>query len=75
MATSTDSISPGMHKWKVESVQWCEYSHLHLLNNTRLSAQVVRHPPLFIRFLPFTGLILSGILNRLAKCIFLVSQT
>lgn len=27
---------------QMESVHWCEYSHLHLLNNRRLSAQV--HP-------------------------------
>lgn len=61
---------------KVEGVQWCEYSHLHLLNNRRLSAQVARYLPRYSHPLfHFMTLILPGILNRLAKCIFLVSKT
>lgn len=64
-----------MHIWMVESVQWREYSHLHLLNNGRLSAQVARHPAPFACSLPFHAAnFLPGILNRLAKCTFLVSQ-
>lgn len=60
-ATSTDSISWGRKTCTctngkvVESVQWCEYSHLHLLNNRRLSAQVAHRAALLGCFLPFRG--------------------